>query len=350
MARSGVIYGPTGTYKTTQIKWFAHYIARKTGKATALISCDGGGWDSCQEEVDDGMIIPFRVEMSAIPLPLIVNISRGYWPKDVKEAEPSKIVLKRMPFDDIGAIAIEGWSSISQVAMRYMPDAGISVGGEDRNKLGGWNQSMNIDFDDGRGSVLVPSHFRSNTRGDYGFVQKFIYGITMNFNSLPLEYALYTALENKTEDEDRVTVYGPEIAGKKATANCGPWVGDMIHCQDYITYNTPAGTDTPVASTEVRYYYERHQDPRTNVPFPAKFRAVPAAVPKIRARWPGGFFKPNIEGTESFGAFLQSIDDLGAIKTDAMKPWREKMDAKRRGAAIDVAPVTQPTKALPPAK
>ena len=51
MARSGCIYSPTGGRKTSQVKDFAHYIARLTGKATLLLSTDGGGWDPCKPEV-----------------------------------------------------------------------------------------------------------------------------------------------------------------------------------------------------------------------------------------------------------------------------------------------------------
>src|SRR2546421_4550266 len=79
VARSGCLYGPTGSYKTTQVKRLAHYIAKKTGKATYLLSLDGGGWDSCTPEVRAGMILPYRRETANLPLVILRKISQGYW-------------------------------------------------------------------------------------------------------------------------------------------------------------------------------------------------------------------------------------------------------------------------------
>src|SRR5258708_38539052 len=122
MGRSGCIYGPTGRFKTTQAKWLAHYIANKTGKCTLLLSTDGGGWASCQPEVDAGMIRPYRCETANLPLVLLRKISQGYWPENVEETDPSKINLIPINWDEVGGIVVEGLTSISQVTMRFRPD------------------------------------------------------------------------------------------------------------------------------------------------------------------------------------------------------------------------------------
>jgi len=51
MARSGVIYGASGTFKSTAGKHFSRYIYKKTGKATLLFSLDGGGWGPMEPEI-----------------------------------------------------------------------------------------------------------------------------------------------------------------------------------------------------------------------------------------------------------------------------------------------------------
>ena len=58
MARTGLIYGESGTFKTTQIGTLARYIYRRTGKPIRLISADLGGWGPIQQEIDAGLIIP----------------------------------------------------------------------------------------------------------------------------------------------------------------------------------------------------------------------------------------------------------------------------------------------------
>lgn len=328
MARSGCIYGSTGSRKTTQVKWLAHYIAATTGKSTALLSLDGGGWEPCQPEIDVGMIEPFFCDPSFIPLPTIRKISQGYWPLD-PQAPANQVNLVRMDFSRFGGIAVEGWSSIAAVGMRYLPDKGINVGGEDRTKLGGFEQTIQVD---GRVQSEV---LRSNTRGDYGFIQNFLFGMVMNFNSLPCRYVLYTALESKTEDDDRSTVFGPAIAGKKATAQCGSWVGDLIHAQDYAVQTetmvpnpSKAGELMPaiVQDTVVRFYYKKQADPATGIMFPAKPRVTPERVKELERRFPGGYFESDEVG--GFDRYLHMVDELSAGQADKLKDWRQKADEK----------------------
>lgn len=346
MARSGILYGPTGSFKTTQIKYFAHYIAEVTGKATALLSLDGGGWGACQPEIDAGMIIPYRAETNVLPLPILRRLSQGYWPKDPSETDPAKIDLFPMEWDKIGGIAVEGWTSISNAIMRYLPDKGINVGGEDRAKL----------------SFSVPIHlsgqiqnekFGSNTRGDYGFVQNLLNGLVLNWNALPCHYVLYTALESKTEDDDRSTTFGPAIAGKKATKDCGAWIGDMIHSQDYpkvekvmVPDPSKPGTDAKIEQEIIgltcRYYFMKHPDPATGIPFPAKPRVTPERVRELLKRFPGGYFEPQPEGRDSFADYLREVDRLNAeqSKSGALANWRKRMDDKlgRGGTGPDTPP------------
>jgi hypothetical protein len=328
MARSGVIYGSTGSRKTTQVKWFSHYIAETTGKATALLSLDGGGWGPCQPEVDAGMIEPFFCDPSFVPLPTIRKISQGYWPLDI-HAPANEINLSRMDFNKFGGVAVEGWTSIGAVGMRYLPDKGINVGGEDRAKLGGFEQTIQVD---GRVASEV---LRSNTRGDFGFIQNYLFGIVMNFNSLPVRYTLYTALESKTEDDDRTTIFGPAIAGKKATAQCGSWVGDLIHAQDYATKverQVPDPSDAkktiaaPVVETSVRFYFKKHPDPATQILFPAKPRVTPEKVRELEKVYPNGYFES--DDTGGFDRYLHLVDKLAAGQADSLRGWRERADEK----------------------
>jgi len=44
MARSGVIYGASGTFNRTAGKHFSRYIYKKNWQSTLLFSLDGGGW------------------------------------------------------------------------------------------------------------------------------------------------------------------------------------------------------------------------------------------------------------------------------------------------------------------
>lgn len=334
MARSGCLYGATGSLKTSQVKWLARYIYELTGKSTHLLSTDGGGWSSCQPEIDEGIILPYRCDVFNLPLPILRTISQGYWPADPEETHPAKINLIPMDFTKIGAVAIEGWTSIGGAIMRYLPDMGISVGGEERKKSGAnmaFTQQIQVN------GAWAKTEFGSNTRGDFGFVQRFIQGLTINFGALPIDYVLYTALESKAEDDDRSTTYGPAIEGKKATAACGAWVGDLIHAQDYPIERTvkmpdPSDPtkhiDQKMVDLVVRMYFRKHLDPVTGIPFPAKPRVTPEALPLLLKRFPGGYFEPQIDGVNSFGVYLAYVDELSRGQGDALRTWRAKADAK----------------------
>jgi hypothetical protein len=334
MARTGCIYGSTGSRKTSQVKHLAHYIAKKTGKATYLFSLDGGGWSPCQPEIEAGMILPYRCDTATLPLVMLRKISQGYWPKDTEETDPAKIDLVPMDFANVGGFAIEGWTSIGATVMRYLPDNRINVGGEDRNKPGS-NMSFNQ-------QVQVMGQwervdFGSNTRGDFGFILRFLSGFVTNCGSLPFEYVLHTALEAKTEDDDRTTTYGPAIEGKKGTAQCGAWVGDLIHAQDYpvpkkVMVPDPADPTKQISQDiidmTVRFHYKKHLDLVTAVPFPAKPRVTPEKVAELDKRFPGGYFEPKADGTDGFDAYLEELDRLASGQADSLKNWRQAVDAK----------------------
>lgn len=333
MARSLVLYGGSGSHKTGEAANVARYIARKTGKKTLLLSTDGGGWTPCDPEIQSGMIEPYRVETNMLPLSLLRKISQGYWPQDTQETRPDKINLLPVDWNEVGGIIVEGWSSIGSVVMRYLPDKNLNVGGEDRSKLGNFIVPVTVE------GKVQQERFSSNSRADFGFSQNFEYGLTMNFNSLPCELVMYTALESKTEDDDRSTIFGPQLPGKKATAAAPSWVGDCLHAQDYSVARVedvpdPADPKKTVKAervdTVVRVYFTKHPDPATGIMFPAKPRVAPAQVPELMRAFPGGYFE-SVKGKCGLDTYLETVDRLNAEvgqKDDELRAWREKMDAK----------------------
>jgi hypothetical protein len=170
--------------------------------------------------------------------------------------------------------------------------------------------------------------------GHYGFTQNVLYGVVMAMNSLPCNYVLFTALESRTEDDDRSTIYGPQIAGKKATALVPSWVGDCLHFQDYPVErvskvkNAKTGQmdDITTVETLVHAYFIKHPDPATGIMFPAKPRVTPERIRDLIEVYPGGFFVPTPE--EGFDTYLHKVDALQKGQGDSVKAWRDAVDAK----------------------
>jgi hypothetical protein len=340
MAKSGCIYGPTSTFKTTAISHLARYVAEKTGKLTLLFSADGGGWAPCEEEVRAGMILPYRCDTATIPLPILRKFSQGYWPENPEESDISKVNFVRMNWNEVGAIAIEGFTSIGTMLMRHAADRNLKTGEEGTTPF---MQPIVVD-----GQVRNET-FAGNSRGHYNFCQNQLYGLTMNLTSLPVEYVLFTALEKKTE-EDGSTIMGVAVPGKAITPQIPTWVGDLIHAQDYSVPKTikapPPGkrieqckpeelVDTIVMDMVCRYYFKKHPDPVTGLLFPAKPRISHGAYRELERRFPGGYFEPTPDS--GFDQYLKVIDELTAGRADGLKGWREKMDERLGRKPVAVA-------------
>lgn len=339
MARSGLIYGDTGTFKTTAIAHLARYIAEKTGKVTLLFSADGGGWGPCQEEIEAGMIRPYRCDTAVIPLPILRKVSQGYWPVNAEETDISRVDFRPIPWNEVGGIAVEGVTSIGTMLMRHVADKNLKTGEEGTNPF-----RMPIMVD----GQIREETFAGNSRGHYGFVQNQLYGLIMNFGSLPVEYFLLTGHDKKTEDGDRQTVGGVAAPGKAISALIPTWIGDCIHAQDYqverkatmAKLGGKAGETEEVATmdTVCRYYFKKHRDPLTGIVYPAKPRVTHGAVAKLDKLYPDGFFVPTPD--HGFDDYLKALDKLAAESagSDSLKGWRERADQKL-GRETPVVPV-----------
>ena len=337
MARSGIIYGDSGSLKSTAAKHFARYIYERTGKCTLLLSMDGGGWGPMEPEIQAGIILAYKGNMQ-VPLPVLRKISQGYWPTDSGETEISKTDLRRVDWTKFGGLIVEGVTSISQALMRHLADQGIKTGEEATSKF---SQQVIVD-----GQITV-ENFAGNSKAHYGFVQNTLYSLITNFVSLPCEYVLFTGLESRTEEDDRTTVYGPQVAGKKATNLIPSWVGDCIHAQGFGVERVTQVPDpadktkkisSTVVDTVVRMYFTKHPDPSTGIMFPAKPRVAPEMMAELEKRFPGGYFQPTVH--DGFDTYLHAVDELNtSAAKDGVTAWRAKADAARQ-ARMATTPAT----------
>jgi len=344
MARSGVIYGPSGTFKTTAIAHFARYIARKTGKATLLFSADGGGWESCQEEVNAGMILPYHCDSANIPLPVIRKVSQGYWPRNPDETDIALVDFRPIDWNEIGGMAVEGITSISTMLMRHYADKNIKSGEEATSRF---TQPILVN------GQLTHEQFGQNSKGHYGGVQNQVFSMINNFTSLPAHYVLFTAHE-KRYTEDGELQCGISVPGKAITPLVPTWVGDCIHAQDYnytVKVSIPDIQDAAklveqdAVRVTARYYFTKHLDPQTGAVFIAKPRVTHSKVADLERKFPGGFFVPTVD--HGFDRYLDAVDFLAqdAAQADSLKNWREKMDQRLgRTPTSPAAPATSSVK------
>jgi len=283
-----VIYGGSGSAKTTSLGWLARHVHRTTGKITRLVSADGGGWDPIQDCIDDGIIEAWHVGSLNDPTATMRKLSRFEWPV----VENGKLVMRPTSAEQrekIGAYAIEGLTSVGDAVMRSLRSRGSKLG-----------ESPNYSYAEGTET------FYGSNQSYYGFIQDVLYEFVTSFSQLPVPYVAWTAMEAKGEDDQRVPIYGPAIAGKKAVSKAPQWFGDCLH-HDIITVEETGKDGKPVIDvktkakvlkTEIRAYFTNHPDPATGIVYPAKIRVPAARLAELRAdkKFENGYFEPSLSG------------------------------------------------------
>jgi len=301
-ANTFLIYGESGTFKTTQIGFFAKYIWKKYGKRTRLISADGGGWFPIQKYVDAGIVEPYSISSLVLkartnsegkleyhsPLGVARLLSKGYWPKAKDAITATMEPTTAKEWAQIGAYAVEGFTSLGDLFMEELRRDQRPVG---ESAVGSFTVVV-----DGK-----EEKFSANNRAHYNFVQNEVHSLVRAFTNLPVHCVLFTAHEGKGEDEGtREPIRGPAIVGKAATGKAPSWVGDCIHADSYVVQHEVVDPKTNFKSrqllTKVRMWFVRHPDPVfQNITYPAKLRVDPSQVPEVMKRWPGGYLEPTLE-------------------------------------------------------
>lgn len=317
-----VLYGSTGSRKTSQLGDFAKYIYEKTGKTTRLISADGGGYGPVQNYVNAGIIEPWRLVEEPNPKSALMKASRGAWPEKLVNGlnvnnriiEPSR-GARREALKAVGAYAIEGWTSIASLLMRDSVSKGQKI-----------SEDVVGQF------VEEGETFGAPARSHYGFVQNLTLDYIRNFSSLQVERVCYTALEGKGEDKiTNKLEYGPMVAGKAITAAIPQYVGDCLHFEDYtIEVGVDKDSKAKLLETGVRAWFQQHPDPQTGVNWPAKSRLIPSKFLEFREKMGKyGYFNLNEKG---LGEYLRLQDDLLRSSSEDLRRWKEEVDKKRNGS------------------
>ncbi len=317
-----VLYGPTGSRKTSQIRDFARYVYEKTGKKTRLLTTDGGGYGTAQDYINAGIIDVWRLVEEKSPLTALTHASRGVWPARLINGirQEDSYLRGKDSLQDVGAYAVEGWFSISQLLMGDLVGQGRKINEDVVSK---WTEKSPA----GDVSYGAPS------RGHYGFVQRFLLDMIRDFSALSLERVLYTSLEGKGEDKlTKALTYGPATAGGAITAAIPQYVGDCIHFEDFqVDKGTDKDSGLKLKDTQVRAWFTSHPDPQTGVMWPAKCRIIPSKVEEFKKLMgESGYFNLNQKGLYEY---LSAQDSLLTAGTQEIIEWKAKVDEARKRLA-----------------
>ncbi len=228
-----LLYGRTRAGKSTQIGELAESVYKKTGKKTRLYTIDRGGVDAIRPYIELGIIEPVMQENTS-PWIFLNKAVRGYvrdangkWVKDDKRNE------------DIGFFAFESLTAFADALMTDLANKSaenVNIGG-----------GANINFTaTGDGETLKIS---GNNMSHYNVVQMRITEEVWESQKLDADYIMWTASVSKDDDSTSSTkVLGPEVIGKKLTAEVPRWfnLSFRIDC-------TPATKTPPKPESHILY-------------------------------------------------------------------------------------------------
>ena len=254
-----MIYGQGGIGKSTLGAQLAAWIYKITKKKTRVVNLDGGGTRNAHSALTEKWISEVwdLDQWDEASLFLTLDLAtKGHWPADPREPNspllapcrkwkecpgckkdvgatgfsvPKNCASCKMPlpagtfcrtvttlsngFDAVGAVVFEGFTSFGETLLRRLrtinPEGGRSI--EDKSL-------------DGSASFKVAAPGQQH----YGDAQAYLAQFVANTKSIPTDVVLWTALENRGE-EDGKQIYGPKGPGQALTTTCIPWFTDVIH-------------------------------------------------------------------------------------------------------------------------
>lgn len=287
--RCDLVYGRSGSTKTTQVGRMAEYIWDKYGQRTRLVTADPGGYQAIEHLVDAGVVEPFQLGTShRYPLEMQMRLAQGWW-----SSAPHEKLVPTQDWSSIGAYAFEGMSTFSTLIMSNL------VGRTD----------IHIP-DTPKESEVKDSELRwgFSGRAHFGFIQQRLYEIVSTSNHLPVHKVLWTAHETDAKDNQQRKVFGPAIIGEAMTGQCGAWFGAMLHLfltpqRQEIDDPVNKGKKVEVIRRVPRMYLREHIDPDDvyRVPYMAK----PRGPYTLWNDWPDQM-EPDLY------KFYTQLDEMGA--------------------------------------
>lgn len=350
-AQVSLLYGTSGTYKTTQVGKFAEYIAEVTsGRILRVVSAESAGAEPLHPYIEMGMIEVLWLSRDMFPRSAIRKLSRGAWPifengipkRDSKTGEliwiePDVKSGKLIP-DHIGGYAFEGLTSFSDIMSQQLKTFGAASGG-DKTGLAG------------AGYTEAGETFGSGSQSQVGSVQDTIMELLREApknlyarSNGRIVHVLFTAHESKGSDEmTSQPIYGPGTAGKAITGKLFKEVGTAIHLETEIVQEKDAASGKQQNVQKVWAYFRKHPDSvNPNIQWDCKPRipATKEAHQEMEKRFPGGRFELTFE--QSIVDYLHLQDKVHTIAMEELAKRRASFMAGSGGGASAPAP-TSPT-------
>ena len=290
-----LVYGVSGSGKTTWWLQMAKAIHAATGKKTRWYLGDGGGTTLHVAGVtkrmgliedDDPASTPAFVEIFPYslhehPLETTQRICEGWWPVDLSDPASKLLPTSKDEWAEIGLCVYEGCSVMSDYIM------GDRTGGLANRMSKGEALNNDVVFRLKDGELT----FGGNARTHYGFTQRRMLDLIERTRALPCHVG-WTAHERKSEDDDtRQSWIGPDVCGNALTVKIGASFGNTIHLHAVRTVKKTTDDATKKTVEQIslvrRAYTRSHYDPEAQhfTRYYANTRLAPEVPADFMPEW-----------------------------------------------------------------
>ena len=325
MADTGILYGETATYKTTNAGFAAEWFYEATkGSTGRLISADAQGWTILQPYIDSGILEPYNLLSSDTPEYTLRKLSAGNW----HEGDPNGPLVRAKPGTfgpgKVGWYIVDTLAGIGDCLMHRLRQTQQPIG---QDTVGKWSVKVGQDEE----------KFCNNPPAHYGWVQREVVSWMRDMSGLPVASILYISHESKGESDDpgKLPIRGPSLVGTAATARIPKDLGYCIHMEAYAQEVEEPGTKIKRSESLVRGFFENHPDPNfPNIMYKcnARLPVEGMAALKERGGWPSGYF---VAGREhGLDEFLRLRYEVAKELSGSKTAWRASVDARLKGETM----------------
>ncbi len=308
-----MMYGTSGSTKTTQLYHLAKYIHKTTGKKIRMVHADPGGYAPF---IDSGMIAQGIVEVfdfssSVNALSDWRRLSEGYWPRtttkgDIWFRSDAACKVGKEEWDTIGGYFIEGGVSVAETLRKHCS-----------NQKGGLGLKESYEYEEDGYEFRGVTDFRI-----YDIVQgEVAERIGKGFSNMPCEWFVMTSLIGVggvplgRGKENVEPIYGPQITGNAVTHRVPSWFANCFH----ISQETYKDLKTDQEVTNKVAWFTEHRDSQSGNRYLCKSGMLPELIPELMKYFPYGFVPLGFKhGIDVYFAALEVLKKkmLGGEKMD----------------------------------
>lgn len=299
MARTMLIYGKTGSYKSSNLGQIVSYLCQRFGGVVRGVFGDNRG--PLQTQVNSGELQPWDITTHSDPLGCLIAVGKGYWPTRLVDGVAVGPLKMTTPDEwlQVASVLCEGLTENGALIMRDREDKNVSTG----------EPLVGVALEQLTGTPGLSINYAMGSRGTYQFAQIQTHRYVKNgFAKLPVPWAIFTAHEKNTLDKYNNRVCGPVIVGKALIEHISQWFDLTLHLDTYFYDHVVKKGAKPIKRQGSRAYFMSHQDQAIPTAiWPAKLGVPPELFSQILEKYPEGYVSLVLD---QHGFYVSSVKDL----------------------------------------